>query len=257
VAEEKKGGGGMTSTPSRSSGKSWVKRMRATLGKHRWVSVVIIAGLIIALVGTVLGNVILTYNIFNNVAANANSHYEFVNGANYAAASALGVYTDVIPAVPTQVTTTLAGIQYANVEVYDVLAFEVELATTTTSHVTAVTVVNPAVIAVPGVVCAYAFVSDALPSAGTVAVAGEPVGCLAVTPTLGAIGTACTAGGSATGVATINLLSDVVTGTPGTCNVPTADASGNVLEYVSFAIYVNAAVAAAGLNTIGINVGAP
>jgi len=204
-----------------------------------------------------MATVVLSFNVFNNNAVNVASHYDFVSGGNYATAHTLGIITNTISAPANQISTTISGIQFANVEIYDVIEFDVSVATTTTSHVTSVSVVNPVVLTPGGVVCAYAFVSDAVPTAGTVAVAGEPAGCLAVTPTLGAIGSACTAGGSGTGVATVNLLTDAVTGTPGTCNVPTADAAGNILEYVSFAIYVNAAVAATPLNTVGINVGAP
>jgi hypothetical protein len=231
--------------------------MRAAMGKHRWVTIIVAAGIAILLVGTVMATVVLTYNINNNSAVNVNSHYDFVSGGNYATAHTLGIITNTISAPANQISTTLAGIQFANVEVYDVIEFDVSLATTTTSHVTAVSVVNAAAVAPAGVVCAYAFVSDAVPTAGTAAVAGEPAGCLAVTPTLGAIASACTVAGSATGVATINLLAGTVAGTPGTCNVANGAVAGLILEYVCFAIYVNAAVAATALNTVGIDVGAP
>jgi hypothetical protein len=209
--------------------------------------------------GTVVADVVLTYNVFNNTGANANSPFYFANGGNYATANALGLITAAYTAPANQVTTTLSGVEYVNAEIYDVIQFETTVATATTEHITAASLVtiigaNPA-----GVVCAYAFVSDAVPTPGTVAVAGEPAGCAAVTPTLGALAPACNGGGSATGVATISLLTGaVVVGTPGTCNMNAGVGANTIAEYISFAIYVNAAVTAGtALNTFGIPVTAP
>lgn len=223
--------------------------------KTRWLMILVAVGALL-MVGTVTADVVLSYVVFNNTAVNATSDYKFVNGGNYGTANGYGLITNTITA-GNQISTALSGIQDVNVEIYDVIEFDVAVATPTTSHVTTATVINPAVVAPANVVCAYAFVSDAVPTAGTVAVAGEPAGCGAVTPTLGAIGTACTAAGSGTGVATINLLSGAVVGTPGTCNLPTGAAVNDIIEYVSYAIYVTGAVAAGALNTIGIPVAAP
>jgi hypothetical protein len=213
--------------------------------------------IVVAMIATGIANVVLTYVVFNNVAANATSQYDFVNGGNYGTANGLGLITNAITAPANQLTTTLSGVEYVTAEIYDVARFDTSAVTTTTSHVSAVTVVNSVVVAPANVVCAYAFVMDAVPGVGTVAVAGAPAGCGAVTPTIGATASACTAGGTTTAVATINLLAGTVVGTPGTCNIPTAAAAGLIIEYICFAIYTNGVVGAAALNTIGVTVGAP
>src|SRR4029077_16905215 len=108
-------------------------------------------------------------------------------------------------------TTTISGIVSVPVEEFDVTEFATSAVTARTATIANVLVVSPSVLTPANVVCAYAFVSTAKPSLGTVAPAGAPAGCAATVPLLGAVSTGC--GGSATAVvATINLLTGVVTG---------------------------------------------
>jgi hypothetical protein len=227
-------------------------------GRSRWPTFLMLAAMILV-AGTVVADVVLTYNVFNNTGANAASPFDFVNGGNYGTAHALGLITTAYTAPANQVTTSLSGVEYVTAEIYDVIEFDTAVATATTYHITSASLVtiigaNPA-----GVVCAYAFLSDAAPSAGTVAVAGEPAGCGAVTPTLGARAAACTGATWVAGVATINLLTGgTVANSPGTCNIATGVGAGTIAEYVSYAVYVNGAVAAGtALNTFGIPITAP
>jgi hypothetical protein len=226
--------------------------------KSRFALLTVVAlGIVVIMISTVFANVVLTYSIFNNSAVNATSPFDFVNGGNYATAHTLGILTNTLTAPPNQLSTTLAAIQYVNVEIYDVAEFDTAVLTATTDHVTTVTVPNAGAIAGSGLICAYAFISDFVPLTGTVAVAGEPAGCAAVTPAQGAASAACTAGTWVAGVATVNLLSGALVATPGTCNIAVGVAATTIVEYVSFAIYTNAAGAAVALNTVAIPVTAP
>ena len=139
-------------------------------------------------------------------------------------------------------------------------AFDVtELATGTTlgaNGAIANVVVNGAsTITVTNLVCAYAFISTAVPSLGSTAVAGAPAGCSANVPTLGTVSTGC--GGTATAqVATVNLLTGAVTGSIGGagCTVASGTLAGVVVLYVSYAITTNGAVAATALNSFSVPV---
>lgn len=222
----------------------------ATLG-------IIALGIVIIMITSGLANVVLTYVIYNNVAANVNSPFDFVNGGNYATAHTLGIYTGVITAPANQLTTTLAAIQYVTAEVYDVAEFDTVAVTTVTSHVTTVAVPVPVAVAGSGVVCAYAFISDYVPLTGGAAIAGEPAGCAAVTPAVGADAAACTVGTFVAGVATVNLLTGAITATPGTCNIAVGVAAGAIVEYISFAIYTTNVDVATALNTFTIPVTSP
>lgn len=230
---------------------------RRTDRRTPWLTILVSAAVLL-MVGTVTADVVLTYSISNNTAANAASHYQFVNGGNYATAHDYGLITNT--AGVNDVSTAISGIQDVNVEIYDVVEFDTSAAptATTTAHVTSAASITTAVGGLANVVCAYAFISDAVPTAGTVGVTGAPAGCGAVVPTIGAIAAACTGAGSATGVEAINLMTGAtVSGTPGTCNMVANPAATAIIEYVSYAIYVTGAVAAGALYTVGINVGAP
>lgn len=217
---------------------------------------ILVSVAVLLMVGTVAADIVLTYSIANNTAANAANHYEFVNGGNYVNAHDYGLITNT--AGTNDISTALSGITDVNVEIYDVVEFDTDGGAPTTSHVDAASVITTTVGALANVVCAYAFVSDAVPTAGTVGVTGATGGCGAVVPTIGAIAAACTAAGSATGVETINILTGViVSGTPGTCNMPAGPGAGEIIEYISYAIYVTGAAGVGALYTIGMDVGAP
>jgi hypothetical protein len=206
--------------------------------------------------GTVVADVVLAYTANNGVGANASSPFQFQGGGNYVAANALGFITNVYPSGATgpMVTTTVSGVQSVPSEMFDVTEFATAKVMPRAGAVANVNVPSPTIIAVAGVVCAYAFVTTAFPAFGGAAVAGAPAGCSATVPTLGAVAAGCGAGGSAA-LATINLLTGVVTGTiAGACTVASGTAANVIVLYISYAITTNAAVVATALNTFTVPV---
>lgn len=224
----------------------------------RWLSV--LTGLAVVLVaGVVVADVVLNYTTNTGVGANATGPFEFQDGGNYATAHGFGFITNTYPGGSSPgvtLTTTISGISTVPVGMFDVNEFVTAVATTSTAHIGNVVVPSASVIAVAGVVCAYAFVSTAVPTPGSTAVAGQPVGCGATLPSLGALSAGC-AGGTAN-VAAINLLAGTVTGSiAGSCVVASATAAGTIVLYVSYYISTNAAVVATTLNSFAIPVTLP
>jgi hypothetical protein len=224
----------------------------------RWLSV--LTGLAVVLVsGVVVADVVLNFTTNTGVGANASAPFEFQNGGNYATAHGFGFITSAFtggssPGVG--VTTTINGIATVPVSMFDVNELVTAVLTTSTAHIGNVFVPSASVIAVAGVVCAYAFVSTAVPSAGAVAVAGAPVGCAATVPTLGALSGGCT--GGAANVAAVNLLAGTVTGSiAASCIVPSATAATTIVLYVSYYIATSGAVAATALNSFAIPITLP
>lgn len=223
----------------------------------RWLSVLVASGVILVS-GTVIADVVLAYTANNNVGTNTGSPFQFVQGSNYASANGMGFVTNAYPAGtsgPT-VTTTINGVSSVPVLLFDVTEFSTAKTLTTTAHVSNVNVPAPSILAVAGVVCAYAFVSTATPSLGTTGVAGAPAGCSATLPSLGTLSAGCTGGTASTVV--VNLLTGAITGTiAGSCVVPTGTLTGVVVLYVSYAITVNATVTATALNAFTVPITMP
>ena len=222
----------------------------------RWLSVLVGLGIILVS-GTVVADVVLAYTANNSVGANAASPFMFQGGSNYAAANALGFVTNVYAGAGLtgpMVTSTISGVQSVPVELFDVTEFATAKIVPRTGTVANVNVPNPSLLAVAGVVCAYAFVSTAVPSFGGAAVAGAPAGCSATLPSLGAVASGCGVGGTAA-VATVNLLTGAVSGSiAGSCTVASGTAANTLVLYVSYAITTNAAVAATTLNAFTVPV---
>jgi hypothetical protein len=199
---------------------------------------------VILVSGTVLADVILAYTANNSIGPNATSPFLFKQGGDYATATALGVATDAFPGALTSgvtVTTTLAGIQSVPVGLIDVNEFGVGAASTPAAAVINTPYVpSPSVVAITGVVCAYAFISNGAPAFGVAGVAGAPAGCGATLPTVAATSAGC--GASAAAVAIVNLLSGTISGAL-TCNVASGTAASTTLLYVSYWVTTNAAVA--------------
>jgi hypothetical protein len=217
---------------------------------------------VILVSGTVVADVVLVFTVDHTLGANASSPFQFQGGANYAAANALGFVSNSYPGVATTtgvtVTTTISGVASVPVELFDMTEFATSVklpakATFANVNVPAATTLTPS-----NVVCAYAFVSTALPSFGTGAIAGAPAGCSATLPTLGAVSAGC--GASATAqTAVVNLLTGVVTGTSiGTpnsgCTTALNTAAGTTVLYVSYAITTTGAVTTTSLNSFTIPV---
>jgi hypothetical protein len=223
----------------------------------RWLSV--LAVLSVTLVsGTVLADVVLSFNAANGVGTNAATPFAFQNGGNYAAANGLGVATNTYPAAGTSgpsVTTTISGINGVLVSEFDVTEFATAATLGAVGVPSNVVVPSPVTLTPAKVVCAYAFVSTAFPSLGSTAVAGAPVGCTATVPSLGAVSTGC--GVTATAqVATVNLLTGAISGTIASsgCTVAKGTLSGVIVLYVSYSIVTNGAVVATALNTFQVPV---
>jgi hypothetical protein len=227
----------------------------------RWLSFLVLFGVVLVS-GTVVADVVLVFTVSHNLGVNATSPFQFQGGANYATANALGFVTNTYPGVATTtgvtVTTTIKGVVSVPVQLYDVTEFATSVllpakATYSNVNVPAATALTPA-----NVVCAYAFVSTALPSFGPTGVAGAPAGCSATMPALGAVSTGCGATATAQ-TAVVNLLTGAVTGTSiGTansgCTTALNTAASTVVLYVSYAITTSGAVSATALNAFTIPV---
>jgi hypothetical protein len=225
----------------------------------RWLSV--LAGLGIVFVsGVVVADVVLVYTTATGVGANTTGPFQFQDGANYATANSLGFVTSTYPGGaspgPT-VTTTIQGVQDVPVAMFDVNEFATAALTPNSAAVGNLVVPSPTALTPAGVVCAYAFISDAAPSLGTTAVTGAPAGCTATVPTLGTLSGGCA--GQTAGVATVDLLTGAIVGTNigGDCTVPSGTASGTIVLYVSYWIQTNAAVTATTLNSFQVPVSMP
>jgi hypothetical protein len=222
----------------------------------RWLSILVGLGVILV-AGSVVADVVVAYAASNGVGPNTGSPFRFQQGGNYAAANAVGVITNTYPGGGSNgpaVTTTLNGISSVPVMQFDVTEFATAILTTRTGTLANVNVPAPVGVAPAGVVCAYAFVSTAVPTLGTTGVAGAPAGCSATLPTLGAVSAGCVGGSAVTAV--VNLLTGAVSGTTlaGACTVPVGTAAATIVLYISYAITTNAAVVATSLNTFTVPV---
>lgn len=231
--------------------------------------VLVAAAILISSLAT--ADVILTYVSTTSV-GNAASPFQFVTGTNYAAASNLGLTTvngcakgSVQGSCPSnELTTQVNGVANVGVAVLDVAELENVAALTTTAKIlnTGITLVTPIAKLPGGLVCAYAIISDALPTAGATGIPGAPAGCAATEPTLGALAPGCGAG-SAPGMTIVDLTDSfaptVQSPTALTCAMANPTAANTVELYVSFAIYSNAAITGAPvtLNTFGVQVTSP
>jgi hypothetical protein len=208
----------------------------------RWLTMLVGVGVILVS-GTVVADVILAYTANDSIGPNIASPFLFQKGGNYASASSLGVATDAFPAAGNSgvtVTTTLAGIQSVPVGLLDINEFAVGAsATPASATVKTPYVPSPSAVAIAGVVCAYAFISNGAPAFGVAAVAGAPAGCGATMPTVASVSAGC--GVVATAVTVVNLMSGVVAGAL-SCAVASATAASSVLLYVSYWITTNGAV---------------
>ncbi|MCI4369146.1 MAG: hypothetical protein L3K09_06260 [Thermoplasmata archaeon] len=224
----------------------------------RWLSIVVTLGIVLVS-GSVLADVVLAYTANNGVGTNAADPFVFQQGANYATANSLGIITSAFTgggSSGAQVTTTVSGVASVGVTALDSVEFATAIKLPAAAVIGNVYVITPTAFAPANVVCAYAFISTASPSAGNVAVAGAPAGCQATTPALGALSAGCAAGSAA--VATVNLLTGAVIGTiAGACTVASATVAATVTLYISFGITVNGVVVATSLNTFTVPVTMP
>jgi hypothetical protein len=208
----------------------------------RWLTLLVSLGVVLVS-GTVVADVILAYTANNSIGPNISSPFIFQKGGNYASANSLGVATDAFPGAGANgvtVTTTLAGIQSVPVGLLDVNEFAVGAsATPAASTIHTPYVPAPSVVAIAGVVCAYAFISNGAPTFGTTSVTGAPAGCGAVLPTVSSVSAGC--GVVATAVTVVNLMSGTVSGAL-SCTVASATAASTTLLYVSYWVSTNAAV---------------
>jgi hypothetical protein len=224
----------------------------------RWLSV--LTGLAVVLVaGVVVADVVLNFTTSTGVGANTSAPFEFQNGGNYGTAHGFGFVTSTYPGGSSpgvSVTTTINGIATVPVSMFDVNELITAVATTSTAHIGNVFVPSASALTVAGVVCAYAFVSTAIPSPGATAVAGAPAGCAATLPTLGTLSSGCT-GGTAN-VAAVNLVAGTVTGSiAASCTVPSSTAASTIVLYVSYYIATSGVVTATTLNSFAIPVTLP
>ena len=207
----------------------------------RWLTALVVLGVIVVS-GTVVADVVLAYTANNSVGPNGTSQFQFTDGSNAAAAKSAGVATNAYPGGGSSgvtVTTTIDGIALIPVEALQVTLFQTAVLTTNTAAIGNVLVPSASSITVTNVVCAYAFVSDAVQTYGTT-LAGSAA-CGATIPTLGALSAGCSTGTS--GQAIVNLLTGAVTGTTWTCSVPSGTAASTSVLYVSYAITTSGPVA--------------
>ncbi len=214
--------------------------IRATKRRHkpiRWLSALVVLGVVLVS-GTILADVVLVYSANSQVGNTIAGPYQFQNGANYAVANGIGIasttYAGGGATNGPSVTTTVNGIQTVGVAVLDVVEFTTVGAVANPASIGNLVVPTPTPIAVGGLLCAYAFVSNAIPTgAGSVGVPGEPAGCAATIPSLGAISPGCGAGPAT--VATIDLITGtiILPNLGGTCAMGPL-AAGTVILYVSY-----------------------
>jgi hypothetical protein len=234
---------------------------RARKKPARWLSFLVLFGVVLVS-GTVVADVVLVFTVNHNLAANATSPFQFQGGANYATAHALGFVSNSYPGVATTtgvtVTTTISGVASVPVELFDVTEFATSVILPAKATYSNVNVPAPSALTPANVVCAYAFISTALPTFGPTGVAGAAAGCSATMPTLGAVSSGC--GASATAqTAVVNLLTGAITGTSiGTansgCTTALSTAASTTVLYVSYAITTTGAVSATTLNAFTIPV---
>ena len=146
------------------------------------------------------------------------------------------------------VSTTIRGIGGAAVESFDTTEFVVVRSSAQAGVLGGIQVGSPPA-TTGGLVCAYAFVTTGIPSAGTMPVPGAPRGCDANLPKVGSAAPSC--GGGAGTVAVVDLLHGTTTASLlGVCHIPAGSPSGTVVLYLSYAIVATELVAAVTLPSI-------
>jgi hypothetical protein len=216
-------------------------------GRHRpvrWVSLLAIAGIVLVS-GTVVADVILVYTTNTGIGTNQTGPFQFANGANYATASTMLFVNSVYPSSspgPT-VTTTISGVTDVPVELLDMNDFQLAATLGGPATIGNVVVPSPITITAATVVCAYAIISTAVPTGvGGGTITGEPAGCSASLPTLGALSGGC----QTSNAIAINLLTGTVIGSiAGDCIVPATTSIGTDVLWVSYAITLNGSVSTA------------
>lgn len=219
----------------------------------RWLSILMGASVVLV-AGVVAADVVLVYSDSNTINGAASNPFAFTNGGNYATAHSYSFittsYTGGTSTSGPEVATTVSGITDVTVQLYDVVEFD------TAATITSPTAIGDAVglnapTTVTNVLCAYAFVSTALPSLGSTGVSGAPAGCSVTVPALGSVSAGC----QTAAVMSVNLLTGAALGTlAGDCTVPTSTASGATVLYISYGIVTTGSVSSSGLATLTIPV---
>lgn len=217
---------------------------------------------VLSVSGAVMADVILVYLASNQINS-ANGDFQFQDGTNYLAANGVGVISNVCQGTATpcngavlgtgglQITTTLVGIPFVSVNMYDVTEFAMSTATTAAGTVTMSSI--PATYAAGQLItCAVAFVSLGAPTPPA-ALSGSS--CTANAPTVAAPNTVCN-GVNTAGVETLNLLAGTTSGVTtlscgftGAVGQPTG-----IILYVSYSIILSGSITAGPVGLAPINV---
>ncbi len=220
----------------------------------RWLTALIAIGVILV-AGSVVADVVLVYTSPTSVGSATNSLYQFNQGGNYGPASSLGLITATFNGGTTStgpsVSTQVNGITDVTVSLLDMIEFETATATASTTTIGSPYGVLAAPVAPASLVCAYAFVSTGLPTAGTTAVTGEPTGCAVTEPTVGTPNAACGVTGS---TVTIDLLSGATVSGTISCTVPAGTAASTTLLYLSYGVVTTGTVTTTPVATIAVPV---
>lgn len=243
-------------------------------GRHRpvrWFSVLMSVA-VLAVSGAVVADVVLVY-VANTSAVNGPSPFQFVNGANEADAvkwistttvqCTNGATTSTCPSGGASLLTTLGAVPTVTEQFDDLVEFQNAIVTPAVSSISAANIQAfvPTGFAKGTVVCAYAFVSDEMPSPGFAPVPGAALGCLATLPSFaGAAPASCSDGGltNPPGYVTIDLLAASATPSSSwTCGIASGQAvptTGLSQIYISYDIQTSAPVTTAVLDgfTIGV-----
>jgi hypothetical protein len=222
------------------------KRKRRA-GGIKWFSMLVAAGIVLV-TGTVVADVVLSYVATNGIGGPGNSPFQFQNGANYAGAHALNVLTNTYATGTSgpAVTSTISGIAALPVYINDGTEFATAMAIGTDTAVLGTPLATGA-ITTTGVTCAWAFISEGVPSTGT----SIATGCATVAVPTVAAGGPC--GAANTHVYEVNLLTHATTGTFDACTL-IGTATGTTVLWISYGIETTSAYTVAGTGTTLITV---
>ena len=232
-------------------------------GRHRpvrWFSL-LMGVAVLSVSGAVMADVILVYLATNQINS-ANGDFQFQDGTNYLAANGVGVISNVCQGTTTpcngavpgtgglQITTTLTGIPFVSVNMYDVTEFAMSTATTAAGTVTISSTLG-AYGSGAAITCAVAFVSLGLPTPPT-SLSGSV--CTANVPTAAAPNSVCN-GAYTAGVETVNLLTGTTGGTVISCGFTGVTQPTGVILYVSYAVILAGSITTTtGLAPINVQV---
>ena len=209
----------------------------------------------------VSADVILVYLASNQINS-TNGDFQFQDGTNYGAAYGVGVVSNVCQGTATpcngattgtgglQITTTLNGISFVSVNMYDVTEFAMSTAVTAAG---AVTISSTAMTYGSGqpITCAVAFVSLGLPTP-PVSLSGSS--CTANAPTAASPNTVCN-GANTAGVETVNLLAGTTSGTAISCGFTGAGGQPTgIILYVSYSVILSGSISLGPVGLAPINV---